>query len=155
MHYFIDGYNLLFRIAEKKQSLETMRIDLVRFLSRFSLDLTVVFDGSSDHRLETTRGHIGDLEIVYTSEYQSADAYIIQTLILAPHPRHHTVVTSDTSLARQCSQIGSHTITIEAFIAQLGKRKKKSKPAEPKGSEDSPSHIARLLKIFEERFKDL
>ena len=48
MHYFIDGYNLLFRIVHAGDDLKTQRDELIQDLihkvNLLQLDVTLVFD---------------------------------------------------------------------------------------------------------------
>lgn len=156
MHYYIDGYNLLFRVKEKFPSLQKERDQFLKIINNIAsssrMNLTIVFDGSYDRLAETSRGHFGDLEVIYTSDALTADEYIIEELSHAKNPVQHTVVTSDNTLARHCKSLGAHVKPIEDFLAFLfKKRTKKKSSAEPKAVKDTDAQIARLLRIFENR----
>lgn len=153
MHYFVDGYNLLFRIAKGKMPLQQKRQILLETLASFHLNLTIVFDSTQEKHGIEDRGHWQDLEIVYTEIGQSADAYIKQAIENAPHPRRETVITSDRELKRLCTHLGAHTQTIEAFLSRLERRKKKQASKTPQFKE-STTQFNRLLAIFEKRLKD-
>jgi predicted RNA-binding protein with PIN domain len=154
MHYYIDGYNLLFRVTEGKKSLQQKREAILELLGHqitdLNLHLTVVFDSKQHH----TRGHLADLEIVYAAENQSADAYIIQEIERSSDPGQETVVTSDRELAQSCKLLGARTQSIDAFLASLLKKRKKKKRPTAHPFRDSDAQIARLLEIFEKRLEN-
>jgi hypothetical protein len=160
MHYLIDGYNLLFRLKNERKSLQKKREEILLALSEKSeelkLHITIVFDATKEEFEGSTRGHFKDLEIVYTSKKQSADAYIIAMIECCKYPQKEIVVTSDRDLARHCAALGARSLSIEAFFKMLQSKKKKQKRATstPKVFKESDSNFARLLKIFEERLKN-
>ena len=56
MHYYIDGYNLLFNILDDEENdLEENRHKLIEFLqkhlSSFSFPITIVFDSQKENNL--------------------------------------------------------------------------------------------------------
>lgn len=114
MRYVVDGYNLLFRLLSPDDKIDYYRESLIKILIRLSeekkLRLTLVFD--AHHRKEGGyRTHKGTVEIVYTDQGQTADAYILE------HLQSETiVVTSDNHLARHVKNSGYQTISNEKFI---------------------------------------
>lgn len=154
MHYFVDGYNLLFRVTTEKMPLQKKREILLSILASFHLNLTVVFDSDQIKHGLHDRSHWQDLEIVYTEKGQSADAYILQEIGLSNAPQRETVITSDKQLATHCNHRGAKTQTIEAFLEKMAKRKAKMSSRPSPTFKDSDREIARLLNIFESRLKD-
>ncbi|MES2345814.1 MAG: NYN domain-containing protein [Chlamydiota bacterium] len=153
MHYFVDGYNLLFRLSkDEKKSLQTKREILLATLASFNLNLSIVFDSVLERHGIEERGHWQNIEIIYTELGQSADAYIKQQLMDSNTPRQETVITSDRELARICKHLGAHVQSIETFIEKIAKRKLKSRKPKLHPFKESDKEIARLLKIFESRF---
>lgn len=157
MHYFIDGYNLIFRLPFKKIPLQKKRDEVLSALNELiedqGLDVCIVFD-SAQRREGSIRGHFASLEVVYTDESQSADDYIYEALTFCRgNLIHETVVTSDRELAVRCKVLGARTQTIEGFLAALFKKKKKKKKSAQtqKVIADSSMNIERLLAIFEKR----
>lgn len=150
MHYFIDGYNLLFRLSAETKTLEEARNRIIDSLLETKFALTLVFDGKKSDLPH--RAHRGSLEIVYTSNEQSADGYILEEISCVKNPKVYTVVTSDKKLASLCCQIGAYAQTIESFLALLKKSKTTTKQEKP--SKDSEREFRRLLKIFTEIDKD-
>ena len=140
MHYYIDGYNLLFRLVHNGAKLQQQRqdiiIDLNRKIELLGLDATIVFDAT--HQLgEGTRSHFKELEIVFTAEGELADEYIIDELKSSPTPSQETVVTSDKKLAWRARRRSAKTESVEEFVGWLNQRfknklrhlKEKQKPA--------------------------
>ncbi len=127
MHYLIDGYNLLFRILESNESLQTQRNALIEAMARaaktLKLHATLVFD-SQYQPTEGSRHHLGDLEIIYTDRGETADEFILKTIKDAPKPESFTVVTSDKVLANQCRYKLAKTLAADAFLDWVDKRKK-------------------------------
>ena len=81
MHYFVDGYNLLFRSRFPHDVFQKQRdqviTDLADAVGTLGLDLTVVFDSTHTTEL-STRQHKGPLEIVYTDGKDTADRLILR-----------------------------------------------------------------------------
>jgi predicted RNA-binding protein with PIN domain len=157
MIYYVDGYNLLFRLLPKKKSLEVKRTDVIETLNSLAkelhLNIVLVFDATQQkERLGIARGHYDVLEIIYT-ENATADNYILDIAQNAKQPSQMTVVTSDRELAHKAKIAGARTLTISSFIERLKQKKHKAIPA-PKEFKDSSAHIQRLLKIFTERFEN-
>ncbi len=163
MHYFVDGYNILFRISVKKTSLQQQRDQLIREFSsatsNIKISITLVFDSKYQTGI-WSREHINDLEIIFSSEGQTADEFIIEELQRVKNPRQHTVATSDNPLARQARHLGARSISAEDFMDLLDHRINKknnndntSQSRYPKNP--SPKELDNYVKIFEERFKKL
>jgi predicted RNA-binding protein with PIN domain len=128
VHYFIDGYNLLFYLFQDEKPLKGQRDELIDILNEaaetLNLHLTVVFDAHY-HPENYIRTHVSHLEIIYTDFGESADAYIIDAVSMASHPASITVVTHDRSLARSVKKEGAHTESTKAFFRSLHKRQTK------------------------------
>lgn len=127
MHYYIDGYNLLFRILKAGDDVRKQRtkitLEIERKVHLLGLDVTLVFD-SHYQESESTRSHFNSLEIVFTATGETADEFILQELKDSPHPSQHTVVTSDKKLARLCQLRLGKTESIDEFLAWISKRYK-------------------------------
>lgn len=118
MHYLIDGYNLLFRRLESRQSIQNQRQNLINALQKIAhtlnLSATVVFD-STYQEYEGSRSHIQTLEVVFTDQGQTADDYIVDEVRRHSNPRQLIVVTSDNKLAWRSRQLGAKTESVEEF----------------------------------------
>ena len=154
MHYYVDGYNFLFRIFEKIDPLEQKRDQLIDILNeelKFPKGrCSLVFDSSEQIRDSPQCAFLENLEVIYTPRGLTADNYIIELVEHSRNPKAITVVTSDGGLGRQCRHLGSLVMTIEAFIGFILKKTKKSEDTKPSQA-SSDAEIERLRKIFEKR----
>ncbi|MBS3905171.1 MAG: NYN domain-containing protein [Simkania sp.] len=160
MHYYIDGYNLLFKLSHNwRLDLRTQRQALIQAfnetIEELNLSLTVVFDGAEMPKGDYTRGHWKHVEVVYTHEGLSADEYIIHQLEQQQHSERYTVVTADRELLNKAKVCGACVMEIGQFIQLLvtRKQKKKQRTRVPRPAVDTKDHIQRLQKIFEERLQ--
>jgi predicted RNA-binding protein with PIN domain len=125
MHYYIDGYNLMFRVLKAGDNLQTQReliiSDLKNKIHFLNIDATLVFDSHS-HLNEVMRAHYDRLEIIFTSPGETADEFILKELKENPLPAHHTVVTSDKNLAWLSRRRQAKTETVDEFLRWLNQR---------------------------------
>lgn len=148
MHYYIDGYNLLFRVVDASEDLQNQREAVLEELARkaqvIDLSATIVFDAHYQPG-PVTRGHFKNLEVVYTSEKESADDYIHRAVTRIKNPRFITVVTSDKKLAWLCRLHGANTESISAFLTWLNRRyQNEQTPREAKKIKVAPQVIEQL-----------
>lgn len=124
MHYFIDGYNMLFRIIHGDGNLQSQRetfiLDLNKKISVLKLDVSIVFDATCQIG-ERSRSHYDSLEILYTGEGETADEYILDELKNTLDAQQQTIVTSDKKLAWLARLRGAHTEAVEEFISRLNR----------------------------------
>ena len=147
MHYYIDGYNLLFRLLHGGKDLQTEREAVIRDLNQkvslVNIDVTIVFDGTFQIG-ERTRSHFHHLEILFSGEGETADEYIIDEIKNHFHPHQETVVTSDKRLAMRVRNDSAQTETVEEFMNWLNRsyknkiRQFKKEKSLPKPSPLSP-----------------
>jgi len=127
MHYVIDGYNLIFRLGLTPASLQGKREKLIETInqkaSALQLSCTIVFDAAFSPG-ESTRSHIHHLEIIFSSQGQTADEWIIEDLKHKKSPQKIILVTSDKQLAWYARQMNVASQTIEEFMETLEKRYK-------------------------------
>lgn len=170
MHYFIDAYNLLFRLRGRDEQLQRQRDHLIHDLAKqaaaLDLDVTLVFDSSYPPG-EATKGHLGAIEIIYTSQGESADSYILNALSGISLLKQETVVTSDKALAACSRRQGAKVISVENFLLWLeacyrNKRKKhRMQELRPVSKTPNPlplkpvSPEEHYLQVFEKRFHEL
>lgn len=143
MHYYIDGYNLLFRLVPAAVDLRKERERIIRDLNKkvllLNLDISIVFD-STFQEGERTRSHYQGLEILFTAEGETADDYIIDEIKNSPKPHLETVVTSDKKLASIVRRDAAHTESIETFLLWLNKAyQNKKKPAKSVAKSERPA----------------
>ena len=155
MHYYIDGYNWLFRTPKTPESLEIRRRAFIHAIHELVLDrnclVTLVFDSSDPSRDISSKGNYRSLEIVFTPKKQTADQYIEQAVESAQQPKNITVVTLDRELRDKCRLRGSQVLSMKEFQHLFSKKRKVS---QEKQFQDIPSQTARLLKIFEKKLLD-
>lgn len=159
MHYYIDGYNWLFRIPKSRKSFEEKRREFIKSIHKLvegrTCLVTIVFDSSDPSRDISSKGNYDFLEIVFTPKKQTADEYIESAVENAFRPRQITVVTLDRELQQKCLLRGANVATMEEFFDFFAKNKRSRKQTEPKiVVEESKYNIARLLTIFEKRLFD-
>ncbi len=125
MHYLIDGYNLLFQMSWLRESaLQTARqkllLELEGYASKLSIHISIVFDApfQSD---SLSRSHFKSLEIIFTSQGQTADQFLIDWLSHL-QAKNYTVITSDRSLAKNARMSGAKVENVATFLAMLKKR---------------------------------
>lgn len=155
MHYYVDGYNLLFVAVEKKQSLKTARAQLVLYLQkRFAalhLQGTLVFDGAHRRDEESGLSYPSPLVVAYSPKGQTADEYILEHIEQSRRKSQVTVVTNDRNLKMHAQSLGAQALSNSAFIQRLKNRKKRGEMKEPRETEHQ---IERLNEIFEKRLKE-
>lgn len=125
MHYYIDGYNLLFRKLNAADNLQIQRQRIINELSQkiifLDISATLVFD--AQYQTEPfSCTHKGCLEIHFTDHGKTADDHILALLKRQPNPQEYTVVTSDKTLAWRARRRLAKTQTIEDFILLLNSR---------------------------------
>mgnify|MGYP001080342022 FL=1 len=125
MHYYVDGYNLLFRLFGASDNLKSSRqkiiSDLNQKIKTVHIDVTIVFD-AQHHVEEQDRLYMDAVEIIYTSHGQIADEWIIDELKNKKKPTEHVVVTSDKKLAYRAKIHMAKTQTVEEFVSWLARR---------------------------------
>lgn len=156
MQYWIDGYNLLFKMPHFKGSLEERRRQLILKLNHFAkehnLSFTLVFDASKDKDRPCFRSHYDEIEIIYATAAPTADEYIISHVEEVQRRSSICVVSSDKGLTSQIRMLGAQVLSLQEFVLFLDKKQHKKKAAYIELRE-SPKEIERLRKIFEERLK--
>lgn len=127
MHYYIDGYNYLFRTLASGISLrlhrEALIYDLNQKASLLNLEITIVFDAQYQEGEESIT-HFGNLAIIYTAENQTADELLIKILDRSLNQKQSILITSDLKLSRQAKMIPIKTLSTEEFIEWINKRYK-------------------------------
>lgn len=164
MHYFIDGYNLLFFLSrgdkldlqtERKQLLEQLqeKVDLA------GLNVTIVFDARTEPLWR--RHHAGDLEIVFTDQDICADRWILQKLESVRSPATCEVVSNDRELLRRSRWAGARTQSVASWMKWLEKKARKRTISTVAIRKEGATLLSpeerekeRWLRIFEDRLSD-
>jgi predicted RNA-binding protein with PIN domain len=161
MVFLIDGYNLLFRLAESKKSLQFQRQTIIRSLQKefkiLHLEGTIVFDGRHRYDEESGLAYHSPLIIAYSHKGQTADQYILEKLETAATPSQITVVSDDRFLATSARGLKARTMGLKAFIAFLEKKHAQKREREEMFEEreirETRKNMERLLKEFEARLE--
>jgi predicted RNA-binding protein with PIN domain len=161
MHYWIDGYNLLFYLPQlglSKVSFEEKRRALILEIHQqakdLSIQMTLVFDASDEGEQYDSRSHLGSLEIIYTHPGKSADEAILEAVGLSKTPSNLSVITSDKELASKASYLGANVLSLPRFLEFLFKKRRQKNRLERDSSkdfQDSPQEIQRLLQLFSKK----
>lgn len=174
MHYYIDGYNLLFRTRLREGDLKTQRESIIhdinKKISLINLDsVSIVFDAAYREGLGS-RSHFDNLEILFSAQGETADEYILNQLKYCAHPKRETIITSDKTLARLVRHFGAKTQTIEEFTQWLDRLyTNKSLPSKPIKPTQLPALVVPISKpipkiqslvddyedIFEKKWQEL
>lgn len=123
--YYIDGYNLLFRLSRHSGDLATKRQQLLTLLNTYAqklrLDCILVFDtpSSAENTLPT---HYQSLTIIYASGPETADERIVRELLIESSLKGVTVVTSDRTLGQRCRNMGAKVEGVELFMDAVSRR---------------------------------
>jgi predicted RNA-binding protein with PIN domain len=157
MHYWIDGYNLLFRLTKTykamRQNERKILLALNEAILRLGYLVTVILDGREKDPPEALRRNLSSLSLIYTPIHQTADDYILEMIADAAHPAEQTVISSDFELLTKAKQRGARGMTVEQFLIKLTKKRKKA-VVEGKEFKETQAHLQRLLKIFEEKLEE-
>lgn len=137
MHYYIDGYNMLFKISSERKQLQQLREEFIEDLNRkvslLNLNVSIVFD-AIHFEGGRSRSHVNDLTILFTGSGESADKYIIDAIQESSNRRREVVVTNDKTLALHVRHLSAKVETVDEFLQWLNaayhnrlKRPKKEK----------------------------
>lgn len=125
MHYYIDGYNLLFRTLQSSKDLRSQREALIADLATkanfLRLNITIVFD-SYYQQEEESYNHVNNMKVCFTNVGETADDFIVKALNHLEKSDNQTVVTSDRDLANRCRIALANTKSVEEFSAWVDKR---------------------------------
>ena len=166
MHYFIDGYNLLFYQFSQFSTLERARAELILELNEISLllkcEITVIFDAGGQTQESSTFQKADHINIIYTGAHQTADEYLshwAQTR-LKKDKANYTVVSNDKAVVRQMRCCGLKTLSVSSFLVKktkkLKKQEKQTKSALVSKKRDPIKTVETSLKLSEMcRFKPI
>lgn len=132
--YVIDGYNVLFRLLHKGESVQAARDAMIVYLGRkvthLGLKAILVFDSAYQEGLATAKKE-GEMAVVFTGEGQTADEWILHR-VKEKEKENLCVVTTDKTLAKHVRLKGAETLSCEDFLKYINKRALKKKvPPKP------------------------
>jgi predicted RNA-binding protein with PIN domain len=123
----IDGYNVIHADERLKKvargDLQGARRELIRRLAAYletkSLQMTLVFDGRgglTDVDVEIP----GKLQVLFSSDGQTADDLIVGMLEASANPRKYIVVTSDMAdIGRAACAMGAIVLSSSRFLGRI------------------------------------
>lgn len=125
MQYLIDGYNLLFALKVPGSDLHSQRHALISLIASYNslvkLDITLVFD-SQFQQGESTKNRASSIDIIYTSQGETADDFILKWVKGRKNPKEITLVTSDKRLACKARALLAKTEEVLLFFSFLKKK---------------------------------
>lgn len=148
MHYYIDGYNMLFRhslLRQLKAERESLLKELYEKISYLNFDVSIVFDATFQAG-SRAKSHLDNLEILYSAGGETADQYIVDIVSREKHPRRLTIVTNDRSLASQVRYYGAKVESVEVFMQKLNQsyRKKLIDPTKSREKKLENTFVAKV-----------
>ncbi len=162
MHYFIDGYNVLFFLQHVDNDLKHRREKIISNLNEqisfLALDVSIIFDAHKQKQY--SRQYLDQLEIIYTDS-QTADEYILEALYKIKKPKQEIVVTSDKQLARQVRALNVKVMEVPEFLEALNTRCEKKRKVIQAGissklnAQVAKNQLEHYLQIFENRWQKL
>lgn len=148
MHYYIDGYNLMFRVMRAGDELQVQRERIIKDLNTkiqlLALDVTIVFDSHYQYG-DLQRTHYNHLEIIFTAQGETADDCILRVIKAAPKPEQCILVTSDKRLAWAARRRLAKTESVEEFLTWLNKRFKNKIRRQKQIKENEPKIIPPIV----------
>lgn len=160
LNYWIDGYNLFFRLHKNYQSLKkrkhTLLVTLNKMVKLLGYHVIIVFDGKQKEYLESYQQNWSDIVLIYTGYNQSADDLILERIQEYKILSNQIVVSSDRDLLKKARLLGAQTETVEKFLNHLIQRvrKKMAVSFPSKDVSENPMQMDRLLKIFEAKLEN-
>jgi uncharacterized protein len=161
MIYFVDGYNLLFKLFHCSKKLEIQRKVVIDFLQEKSsflhINIHLIFDGYKQNKEFPNISYLNNLKVIYTPKDQTADEYILEQIFLSKNPNQIIVITSDNNLKIKAKDMHAQTKSIDDFVEWLTEKENKAKKKssfEKENFIDTKKNIDRLLKIFEDKIKN-
>lgn len=160
----IDGYNLMHAVGMARErygpgGLERQRQRFLAFLVRQvpraqRSRTTVVFDAIGAPQGLPRQSFLEQIEVLFASPGEEADALIEQLIATHSAPRQVLVVSSDHRLQRAARRRRARFTDSEEFIARLARqavsrtRRESPDPPEKRGKKLSADEVARWLAEF-------
>jgi predicted RNA-binding protein with PIN domain len=161
MHFFIDGYNLLFFHLTPDENLKKTREELIQLLDKklkaLNIKATLIFDGFNQIESAGERQYFDALTVVFSPRSETADEYILEHVSSAKKPNEITVITGDKKLAQAIRNLGAHCKTPKVFLKEIAKKQLQKENSETKSQtelEETRENIERLLNLFEKRLQE-
>jgi predicted RNA-binding protein with PIN domain len=157
---YIDGYNALLSCSPYKElcrtDLESARDMFVGRMARYSSGgserIVIVFDGKNEHAGLPRTVNDTHLDVVFTTDDPSADAYIQRAVTRGGRGTEHIVVTRDNALAAIVSARGAIAISPQMFLRYVAHAEQETaQPAAKPGRKPYHSRIEDLISSESQR----
>jgi predicted RNA-binding protein with PIN domain len=166
--FYIDGYNLLFKVQKNHNTLQEAREEVIKSLnkrlSKLKLEVCIIFDSLHQEGLGS-HSSFEFLHVIFTAKNETADEWIYQAIKRAKMPQICTVVSSDKKLCENVKKLKAKVLNIDTFLIWLNKRQKikeeetikvtETKIFFKRSSKPSEGSVDYYLKIFEDRYQEM
>ena len=160
----VDGYNLLLQTMDSRRlsgpgNLARARNSLVGMLAgRLSIEqqqrTTIVFDsGGGQSAIDGPRPMEHEMTVLFASDYENADAMIIDLLRKSSSPRHTVLVSSDREIQRVAKQRRCQIMDSLDWMDSLEKRVDSNTQAQIANAENDPLETTRNRVLDEDERK--
>ncbi|MDN3505568.1 MAG: NYN domain-containing protein [Rhabdochlamydiaceae bacterium] len=163
MDYWIDGYNLLFKIKSHMHSLHQSREELLNELKlhliKSQMKATIIFDSAEENSGDfPSKKSLHPIEVIFSPAGMTADDYILEMLRTTISAKNTVIVTNDSHLAFSCRNSLARSYSIDDFLKLVFKEERKRHMSNYDFLEDpdhqfkeSEENIQMFVKIFEDR----
>lgn len=149
---FVDGYNIINSWARlnsvKNDSLEEARELLISEMQEYrkltAIEVYLVFDSYREKRPITSEEKRGDIVVVFTKEFETADSYIERKCNLLGKDEEVRVATSDMTLQNSSLGSGATRISSREFELEFENLKKNAKENYKRKNIEVKKHIVSL-----------
>jgi predicted RNA-binding protein with PIN domain len=154
----IDGYNVIHRVPELRQFLETSLEDardallqrLKSYLLNKEIEIIVVFDGSEAPPGLPPIEHHRRLKVIFSRRPFKADPVIISLISGTPKAQSLIIISDDGEIKHAAKSAGAAAISTNDFYSRLTKRFMSEESTSVPGRELTSEELQEWLKIFGE-----
>lgn len=157
MRYLIDAYNLFFKLEEEILPLQEKREAFIALLDAegegMKHQLSLVFDSHQKSAEDfASKKILKNVDVIFSPKNLSADQYLLE--LIEWEAKNTILVTSDKSLAKKASHLGAQVQSVEAFVAQIIRQRKKGQSKGKIDQKENPKQLERYLEIFTKRLDE-
>ena len=156
---FIDGHNLIHRVKELREYMQTdhelarneLIGRLVRLISNKNINIHLVFDGNRVG--QPSNQYINGIHVTYSIKPQTADTVIKLLLDKSNNPRNVLVVSSDNSVYQYAKTSKAQVLRSEEFYKKYI-HVDRSFESTGKEKEMSPEELQNWIELFDKKTKN-
>lgn len=154
--YILDGYNVLHQIDDYRQrmqlDLESAREQLIRdlqtFISRRRIEISVVFDGSSELEKRFDQVNMDGVNVIFSLAPQKADPVIMDIIRKENRKRRLIIVTADGEIVRFAKDVGSRILMPHEFMQRIRSQTNQIDLENKFEGDMSPEELREWQKLF-------